>query len=168
MNAARQVEELYHRPRSEATGIHIISSMAALGNLKKTVATLRTHALGYPETVEDFPWGHSAFKVKGKAFLFTYLNEEEGSLSLSMKLPQSGRTALLFPFAKSTGYGLGKSGWVTSTFHPQDDIPIEMLLEWVDESFRAIAPKRVLAALDGAEESRKPKRKNPRSRKSRR
>ena len=127
--------------------------MAAINNLNKAKAALGKHALGYPETHEDFPWGHSAFKVKGKAFLFTYLNEEEGFLSLSMKLPLSGRTALIFPFAKPTEYGLGKSGWVTSRFYAPDDIPIEMLLEWVDESFRAIAPKRVLAQLEEAENS---------------
>ena len=31
---------------------------------------LRQHALAYPETTEEFPWGHRAIKVKGKAFLF--------------------------------------------------------------------------------------------------
>jgi hypothetical protein len=32
---------------------------------------LRKAALAFPKTVEDFPWGHSAFKVAGKkAFLF--------------------------------------------------------------------------------------------------
>lgn len=31
---------------------------------------LRTFALHFPEVREDHPWGHSAFKVKGKTFLF--------------------------------------------------------------------------------------------------
>jgi predicted DNA-binding protein (MmcQ/YjbR family) len=125
--------------------------MSDLKPLKDAVAALRKHALGFPQTIEDFPWGHSAFKVKGKkAFLFTYLNEKEGYLNLSMKLPLSGRTALIFPFAKPTEYGLGKSGWVTSQFKAQDDIPLEMLMDWIDESFRAIAPKQVVAELDGA------------------
>jgi predicted DNA-binding protein (MmcQ/YjbR family) len=142
--------------------------MSDNAKLKKAQAELRKHALDYPQTIEDFPWGHSAFKVKGKAFLFTYLNEDEGDLSLSMKLPLSGRTALIFPFAKPTEYGLGKSGWVTSRFHPQDDIPLEMLMEWVDESFRAIAPKRVLAELDGAAQSPPAKRTSKKKLKSRR
>jgi predicted DNA-binding protein (MmcQ/YjbR family) len=125
--------------------------MPAKNLLQKAKAALREHALGYPETTEDFPWGHSAFKVKSKTFLFTYLNEDEGFLSLSMKLPLSGRTALLFPFAKPTEYGLGKSGWVTSKFAAEDEVPIEMLQEWVDESFRAVAPKRVLAQMETSE-----------------
>ncbi len=26
---------------------------------------LRDHGLGFPEAVEDFPWGHTALKVRG-------------------------------------------------------------------------------------------------------
>jgi predicted DNA-binding protein (MmcQ/YjbR family) len=124
----------------------------ARNNLKKTAAALRTKALRYPQTIEAFPWEHSAFKVKGKVFLFTFLDENEGVLSMSMKLPVSNRMALTLPFAQPTGYGLGKSGWVTSTFKVGDDIPLDMLLEWTDESFRAVAPKRVLAQMEGAEQ----------------
>jgi predicted DNA-binding protein (MmcQ/YjbR family) len=119
--------------------------------LKKAAAALRKHALGYPETMEDFPWGHSAFKVKRKVFLFTYLCDEEGFLSLSVKLPISGKMALALPFAAPTQYGLGKSGWVTARFYATDEIPLDMLKEWLDESFRAIAPKKVLAMLEAEE-----------------
>ena len=130
-------------------------------NLTLAEDELRTWALAYPETIEDYPWGHSAFKVKGKTFLFTYLNEEEGFLSLSMKLPVSGKMALTMPFASPTQYGLAKSGWVTSRFNVGAEVPLDMLLEWVDESFRAVAPKRVVAKLENADEAppAKPKRK---------
>jgi hypothetical protein len=30
---------------------------------------LRKFALGFPGTVEEFPWGHRAFKVRKKTFL---------------------------------------------------------------------------------------------------
>ncbi len=138
--------------------------MARLSPLKKTVAELRKRALAYPETSEDFPWGHSAFKVKGKGFLFTYLNEDEGFLSLSVKLPVSSNMALTFPFAKPTEYGMGKHGWVTSRFNVGDDVPIDLLLDWMDESYRAVAPKRVLAQLEDAQEMPPP---NPRRKKKR-
>jgi predicted DNA-binding protein (MmcQ/YjbR family) len=128
---------------------------------KRVETALRKRALAYPQTVEHFPWGHSAFKVKGKVFLFLYRNDDEGFLSLSLKLPVSGQMALALPFAKPTEYGLGKSGWVTARFDGDADIPLDMLLEWLDESFRAIAPKRVLAQLENAQETpvRKPRRK---------
>jgi predicted DNA-binding protein (MmcQ/YjbR family) len=118
-----------------------------------TLAAMRKRALAYPETVEDHPWGECAFKVKGKVFLFAYLHVEEGWLNLTMKLPISGPIALTMPFASRTGYGLGKSGWVTSRFNAGDDVPLDMLIEWLDESYRAVAPKRVVALMDDAEES---------------
>jgi len=131
-------------------------TVSTRNRLTKIQAALRKHALAYPETTEDFPWGHSAFKVKGKGFLFTYLCDEEGYLSLSLKLPISGKMALTLPFASPTGYGMGKHGWVTARFYLNDEIPLDMLNEWVDESFRAVAPKKVLALVEDAET---PKRK---------
>lgn len=136
--------------------------MAKQSRLTRAAATLRKYALAYPETIEDFPWGHSAFKVKGKAFLFTSLYNE--ILSLSMKLPETGKVALAFPFASPTGYGLGKSGWVTARFEAEDDIPLDLLHEWIDESFRTIAPKRLVAKLpDGAPSATPPKRPKKRT-----
>ena len=46
------------------------------------------------------------------------------------------------------GYGLGKSGWVS--FSPSDEaIPsLDQLKEWVEESYRAQAPKRLVKELD--------------------
>jgi predicted DNA-binding protein (MmcQ/YjbR family) len=108
-------------------------------------AALSKLALAYPDTREDHPWGHSAFKVKGKVFLFLFY--EKDTLSLSLKLPESAKLALSLPFASPTSYGLGKAGWVTARFQGQAEVLVEMLAEWMDESFRAIAPKRVLAKL---------------------
>lgn len=113
--------------------------------LTDTADRLRAQALGYPETTEDFPWGHSAFKVKGKSFLF--LATDEGWLSLSMKLPNSREFALEYPFTKPTGYGLGKAGWVSARFDGDDEVPLDVLSAWLEESYRAIAPKRLSATL---------------------
>jgi len=83
-----------------------------------------------------------------------------GGLGLSVKLPASGMVALAFPFAQPTGYGLGKSGWVTARFGPKDSIPMPMLRQWIVESYRAIAPKTLVARLDGgAPPLRKPARR---------
>jgi hypothetical protein len=95
---------------------------------------------------EDHPWGHSAFKVGAKAFLF--MATEDGGLSLSVKLPQSGLMALSLPFAAPTGYGLGKSGWVTASFAAKESPPVPVLERWVDESYRTIASKKLVARLD--------------------
>jgi predicted DNA-binding protein (MmcQ/YjbR family) len=104
------------------------------------------HALAYPESFEDHPWGERVAKVKGKVFLF--LGGAPGTLALSVKLPSTGKVALGLPFASPTGYGLGKHGWVTAQFGPDDDVPVDMIKEWIDESFRAVAPRRLIARLD--------------------
>lgn len=88
--------------------------MAKKASLETIQADLRTHALAFPESHEDFPWGERALKVKGKVFVF--MRCDDGTLGLSVKLPFTGDDALAEPFAKPTGYGLGKSGWVSLTF----------------------------------------------------
>lgn len=109
-------------------------------------ARLRAVALAYPEATEDFPWGHTAVKVRGKAFLF--LSGEAGTLSVTCKLPASHGAALLLPFASPTGYGLGKSGWVTASFPEAQAAPVELLAEWIGESYRAVAPKKLAALVE--------------------
>ena len=80
-------------------------------------------------------------------------------LTISVKLPSSGRMALLQPYASPTGYGLGKSGWVTAKFEPGEEIPIDRMFEWTEESFQAIAPKKLVAELDNPGEKPKPKKR---------
>lgn len=121
--------------------------MAKASGLHHYEHILREAALAYPESHEDFPWGERALKVKGKVFLFMYCDDEK--LSLSVKLPDSRHAALMMPFAKPTGYGLGKSGWVTSVFGEKELPPIEILRAWLDESYRAVAPKTLVKRLDG-------------------
>ncbi|HKE01125.1 MAG TPA: MmcQ/YjbR family DNA-binding protein [Planctomycetota bacterium] len=106
---------------------------------------LRDLALAYPETTESFPWDHRAIKVKGKTFLF--LHADASGLGLSVKLPVSRKDALKHAFASPTAYGLGKSGWVSASFAPKEKPPVDVLARWLDESYRAIAPKRLVKGL---------------------
>lgn len=112
--------------------------------LTRAAADVRRHALSLPEAVEDFPWGERVAKVKGKVFVFLGTDPVgDASMSLSVKLPESGEEALTLPFVKPTGYGLGKSGWVTATFAPGVRPPVGVLRSWVQESYRAVAPKKL-------------------------
>ncbi len=119
--------------------------MVATGRLTREGTALRKFALSYPEATEHMPWGHHAIKVKGKSFLFLAADAE--TFSLSAKLPSSGGVALKLPFASPTEYGLGRSGWVTARFPRGARVPLDVLRLWVDESYRAIAPKRLVARL---------------------
>ena len=108
-------------------------------------AALRKYALGFPEAYEEFPWGERVIKVNKRIFVFMHGSAQE--LRITTKLPQSYGAALLAPFAKPTGYGLGKSGWVSATFHKGDAPPFDILKSWIDESYRAIAPKKLSKKL---------------------
>lgn len=106
---------------------------------------LREIAMAFPEATEDFPWGHRAIKVRGKAFVF--MGATEQGFSMSLKLPRSRDEALALPGAEPTGYGLGKSNWVSISFPPEVEPPMDQLRAWIEESYRAIAPKRLSAKL---------------------
>jgi predicted DNA-binding protein (MmcQ/YjbR family) len=134
--------------------------MAAANGLKKAQKALRDAALAYPEAVEDFPWGHCAIKVKGKIFVSLAIFDDV--LSMSVKLPFAGASALTLPFASATRYGLGQHGWITSKFAAGDEVPVELLASWIDESYQAIAPKKLVAQLTEKEDLPAPQRRKPR------
>jgi predicted DNA-binding protein (MmcQ/YjbR family) len=125
---------------------------------------LRAFGLAYPGAHTKSPWpGHLDLAVKDKTF--AYLSLEGEPLKVSCKLPSSSDLALMLPFCKPTGYGLGKSGWVSASF--EDHAPdLEMLKAWVDESYRAQAPKTLVKQLGlteapAAKPKAKPKGKKP-------
>ncbi|WNZ61485.1 MmcQ/YjbR family DNA-binding protein [Myxococcus sp. MxC21-1] len=113
--------------------------------LKAAEDHLREVMLALPEVTEEFPWGHRTAKVKGKMFAILVLDND--GLGVTTKLPESNEAALTLPFTAPTGYGLGKSGWVSSHFKPGSEVPIGLLAQWIHESFRAVAPQKVLKAL---------------------
>ena len=75
------------------------------------------------------------------------VDEFREGLFLSVKLPESSYSALGLPFTEPTGYGLGKSGWVSANFGLKETPPVELLQDWIEESYRAIAPKKLVAQL---------------------
>jgi predicted DNA-binding protein (MmcQ/YjbR family) len=136
---------------------HLGAAVPRAKPLRKAEIALRDFALKYPTATEDHPWGHIAVKVKGKMFLV--LGGVDDRLTVTTKLPSSGKMALLLPFASPTGYGMGKSGWVTAEFQTDEPIPLDRLYEWIDESYRAVAPKKLVAELDHPEEAKPPAKK---------
>ncbi|MBS2033003.1 MAG: MmcQ/YjbR family DNA-binding protein [Deltaproteobacteria bacterium] len=116
--------------------------------IRPEIAKVLKQALAFPGAHEAFPWGERVVKVKGKVFVF--LGRDEGeSWGMALKLPHSGQAALMLPFTEPTGYGLGKSGWVTCNFGKKEKAPLELLQKWLEESYRAVAPAKLLKALDG-------------------
>jgi predicted DNA-binding protein (MmcQ/YjbR family) len=130
--------------------------------LAEAESILRDFSLKFPGAVEEHPWDHIAIKVKGKMFVILS-GPGDDTLNVTCKLPSSGRMALALPFAQPTGYGLGKSGWVTASFTVDDKIPLDRMAEWIEESYRAIAPKKLVAESENpdavAKSAKKPARR---------
>lgn len=108
---------------------------------------LREFALSFPGAYEEFPWGERVVKVNKKIFVFLGRGEG-GSVGCAVKLPKSRGTALTLDECSPTGYGLGKSGWVDAKFTGKKP-PMDLLEEWIEESYRAIAPAKLVKELDG-------------------
>src|SRR5688572_31375052 len=101
---------------------------------------LREFGLAYPGAHTKSPWpGHLDLAVKDKTF--AYLSIEGQPFSISCKLPVSALAALSLPFTEPAGYGLGKSGWVNAEMPEGEPPPVDLFKAWIDESYRAQAPK---------------------------
>lgn len=105
--------------------------------------TLRSAALAFPETSEGTSCVNRAFKVRKKNFLF--VGEKEQTVRVMMKLGPSLQEAAALQDAR---IAVGKTGWVTINFANDDPLDAELLVGWVRESFRVLAPKRLLVTLD--------------------
>jgi predicted DNA-binding protein (MmcQ/YjbR family) len=109
---------------------------------------VRAFAFALPEAWEDHPWGETVAKVGKKVFVFMGMGEsEDGTAHFTVKLPDSHEEALALPFTETPGYGLDRGHWVT--VHAPPDAPLDMLTAWVEESYRAVATRTLVKALDG-------------------
>ena len=107
---------------------------------------IRAFAFGLPDAWEDHPWGDTVAKVGKKVFLFLGTPEPDGAIGFSVKLPQSNDEALSLTFTQPTGYGLARGFWVS--VHAPPDGPLDLFCAWIEESYRAVAPKGLVAQLD--------------------
>ncbi|WP_411141919.1 MmcQ/YjbR family DNA-binding protein [Streptomyces sp. x-80] len=112
---------------------------------------VRTFALGLPGAVEDFPWGESVVKAGKKVFVFLGVGDGSCPPGITLKLtdPEAHAHALSSPGVESAGYGLGRAGWVRVSLAERGAPPAELLCDWAEESYRVIAPKKLIAELDG-------------------
>ena len=109
-------------------------------------ADLLAFALALPEAWEDHPWGESVAKVGKKVFVFFGVPEFDEGPRFTVKLRESHEEASALGWTADPGYGLGRGGWLT--VNAPEDAPIDLLESWILESYRAVAPKRLVATLD--------------------
>jgi predicted DNA-binding protein (MmcQ/YjbR family) len=103
-------------------------------------------ALSFPGTWEDHPWNETVAKV-GKGKVFVFFGGPEGIPCVTVKLDESHGHALALDGAHPSGYGLGRSGWVTI---PIAATGFDVLRDFIEESYRIVAPKRLVAELGAA------------------
>lgn len=114
-----------------------------------TLERLRALCLGYPETSETASWGHPNFKAGKKVFVaFEHI---KGRPSIAFRLEPKDVERLLMrrPFFE-TPYGRGQ--W--ASVWADDALDWKAVTDLVDRSYRVVALKRMIAALDGAASSR--------------
>lgn len=111
---------------------------------------VRDFALGMPGAAEEFPWGESVAKVNKKVFVFLGMDDGSYPLGITVKLTDEAAHAhaLTAPGAEPAGYGLGKAGWVRVPLEEKGAPAADLLCDWVEESYRTIATKRLVAELD--------------------
>ena len=111
----------------------------------------RSFALELPSAFEDFPWGVPVVKVGTGSnwppvFVGLGGRRDADAPAVYVKLVSSYDQAVALAGATPTvNSGLGQFGRLTIAL-PVDDV--ELLFDWVEESYRAGAPRRLVAELD--------------------
>jgi predicted DNA-binding protein (MmcQ/YjbR family) len=112
------------------------------------LAELREVCLSFPEAVEVEAWGRPTFRAGKKLFaIFTGLVEE--NYSVVFKPDAEDRPALLEDGRFYVPPYWGPSGWLGLDF-TKGPVDWDEVRELVDASYRQVALKRMLKALDGA------------------
>ena len=110
-----------------------------------TLDKLRALCLSYPETSETASWRHPNFKAGKKTFVA--FEQVKGRPSIAFRLdPQDVERLLTRRQFFVTPYGRGQ--WVS--LWAEGKIDWKAVADLVDRSYRVVAQKRMIAALDAS------------------
>jgi predicted DNA-binding protein (MmcQ/YjbR family) len=110
--------------------------------------TVRSEAEKYPEAEKAFLFGdHEVYRVRKKVFVWLGDGEGPGSTYVSVKLKDTQAMALGLPYVTPAAYGMAKWGWISADF-PKGKFPASLVKEWIAESYRHTAPKKLLGRLE--------------------
>ena len=140
------VEDAYRQVASKTLLVQLDGGVVTKGN--SAYERLRRICLALPEVVERPFGGHTtpAFRVRDKIFCWT---GQVGRPRLTVKAPPGGQEALVgsAPERFFVPDYVGSKGWVGAYLDVEQDW--DELTELIEESYRLIAPKRLVALLDG-------------------
>lgn len=112
----------------------------------EVVKALREHALSFPGVNEGDSCVKRAFRARTKGFLF--LGEKPDSYNVMLKLGDSVEEAEMLTAENPDSWALGKFNWMTMHFDNDEQPPDGLLERWIEESYRLLAPKKLLSELD--------------------
>lgn len=111
------------------------------------VKRLNAIARSLPEVVETRDgFGHTVFKVGKKSLVL--VGEEKGRVSLSVNVDRETQRFLIEQGAFSRTPYIGQHGWTSHVVSRATDW--EHIAELMRESYRRVAPKRLLKLLETA------------------
>src|SRR4051812_38233117 len=113
---------------------------------KRPMDRVRGICLALPEAYEEETWGEATFRVRKK--IFAMAGDHEGGWSMTCKTAPGEQRALLeqgAPFFYPAY--VGSKGWVGIDLR-SPEVNWDDVAELITESYRLIAPKRLVALLD--------------------
>jgi hypothetical protein len=126
--------------------------MAKQKATEAAMTALRTLALRYPEAEEGVACEGTTLEkrtIKARTTVFVFL----GAADMMVKLRASFGEATAIASAEPDRCKVGANGWVTVKFGDGWVAPAGMLARWIDESYRLLAHRDLVAALPASEPS---------------
>jgi len=112
------------------------------------MAPLREICLDYPEAVEAEAFGSPTFQIRTKNFAMVH--KPDARVSVWCKAPPGAQEAYIAsePDRYYKPPYLGPKGWIAAWISPESHPDWAAIADMIDESYRLIAPKRLVAGLD--------------------
>jgi predicted DNA-binding protein (MmcQ/YjbR family) len=113
------------------------------------LAPLREICLTYPEAMEAEAFGAPTFQVRNKNFAM--LHRPEGRISVWCKAAPGAQEAYVLsePDRYFAPPYLGPKGWIAAWLDADVFPDWAEIEEIIDQSYRLVAPRRLVARLDG-------------------
>ncbi|MGI9611807.1 MAG: MmcQ/YjbR family DNA-binding protein, partial [Acidimicrobiales bacterium] len=108
---------------------------------------LRERALEFPGVAEGDSCVKRSFKARTKGFL--YLGESDDTYNAMLKVGDSLDDVRRFCAEQPDTRSVGETNWVTLHF-AHDEAPPAALNDWIEESFRLLAPKKLVSELEAS------------------
>lgn len=127
-----------------------MANMDTEGKPPDLVDHIRTLCLSLPESGEKEAWDDPTWRVGGRIYAMQKGNSANTRPSLWLKVPKEDQAALI-----ESGHGcyfvppyVGHKGWI-GVYLDDEALNLDSLDTLVEQSYRLIAPKRLVNQLEG-------------------